>query len=673
MQKSQSQLLIRALIGALVVVVFLLWALPNGMQLTLKKDNEKFSILIRTPLHLKNPANIITLVERLKINGVQRVWVQVKQDETDEYLAGSVFYPSKLAPIAQDYEDDRLGLFIRELAANGIEPLAWMPTLHDRQAGIANPGWRSLTIDEQGKTTVEEDWLCPFYPEVAEYQAAIAREVLTRYPEFQGLYLDFIRYDNDFACACPSCFAELEVKTRWRERVGQPLKGIDLRRAAQQSDSLWNAWIDLRAEKIVDTVNIIRDSVESVRPDFHIGAFVLPFSSKSYVLNTQAGQDLYRLARAGLDELVLMGYWDDWDHSPEWLVNSINTASDLVAGEAKLSLILDGDMSVRRTRLTLEALGNWAGKPGWFHYGEWSDQEFSRLTRAITGFKEQGVMPKPKELAVVIRVDTEPDYQPSYDAVHPEMIETLLELFRKENIKVTFVTTAKLAVLQTDVLHRAVKEGHEIASHAFDHEQIDALDTAKQIIVVDSSIETMRKLGFDIVGFGAPRNSITDVSRDRLMEWNLEYDGSIAYDPLKSLLDVHYVRHSEDKNARILVIPFIIPNDWDARYVAKMTADEMLQAWKKRLEQVYRSGEPVFVLDIHQWLASRPENLVAVHDFIRYVKSQPDFQFVTLRTAAKQARVILDRYEPAMPTSGDQNPPLPAPEVLPETLLKIVK
>ncbi len=662
MQKPQKQLLIRAIVGIAVVGLLIRFGLQTESSYEPQTHYQGLSILVRTPPHLEGRDNITPLVDRFVSYGVRRVWVQVKQDETDEHLAGSVFYPSKLAPIAEGYDDGRLGRFIQELTVRDIQVMAWMPVLHDYQAGERHPQWRSRWIDEKGGIEIQEDWLCPYYAEVADYQAALAREVVARYPELQGLYIDFIRYDDDFACACPSCLAELEARTQWRERMGRPLRPLDVRRAAQASDWLWHAWIDLRAEKIVDVVNVIRDAVEEVRPDFHIGAFVLPFSSEHYTLNSQAGQDLYRLARAGLDEIVLMGYWDDWDLSPRWVRNGLDTAAELVGEEAELSFVLDGDMGVRRTRLTLEAMTNRALDAGWFHYGFWSETEFKRLTRAVDSYRREGSMPRPEYVSLVIRVDTEPDYQPSYDAVKPEMIETLLQLFAEEEIKATFVTVSKLAEIQTEVLRRAVAQGHEIASHAYDHEQIDALDPDQQVKVVDRALRTMGKLGFNVYGFGAPRNSITDESRDRLMSWNLEYDASAAYDPLQSLLDVHYAGHSNGENARIVVIPFVMPNDWDARYVAKMSADEMLEAWKSRLDRVIEIGEPSFVLDIHQWLISRPENLAALRAFIDYARARPEVRFVTLREAARQARAILDRDEFPVPTSGDKKPPLAAPK-----------
>jgi peptidoglycan/xylan/chitin deacetylase (PgdA/CDA1 family) len=612
-------------------------------------------LVVRTPQNLGRSSDIGPLVNRLAANRVKRVWVQVKQDETDEFVAGTAFYPSRIAPVAKGFRDGRLGKFVDALAGRGIEPLAWMPVLHDERAARRNPEWRSRSIAEDGSVRVQEGWLCPFNPEVARHQAAIAREVVARHPALAGLYLDFIRYDDDYSCACPKCLAELEARTDWRTRTGRALRPLDVRRAGRAQDWLWQAWVDLRAEKIVDTVNTIRDAVEEVRPGFYIGAFVLPFSSSDYEVNTQAGQNLETMARAGLDEIVLMGYWDDWGRSPAWVRDSVAAAKRLTRAEAALGLVIDGDMGVRRTRLTLEALGpKLARRATWFNYGAWSDAEFRRLNRAIDGYRTEGAMPKPDYVSVVIRIDTEPDYQLSYAAVRPWMVDTLVDLFAEERVPASFITVGKLAERQTAAIRRAAAAGHEIGSHAYDHEQLDALAVDDQLRAVDRGLSTLAALGLDVRGFGAPRNSITDEARDRLMDWNLEYDGSVAYDPMRSLVDVHYAAHSTGADKRIVVLPFIEPNDWDARFVARMSARKTLEAWTTRLDRVLESGEPVFVLDLHQWSASRPADRAALRDFIRYAKRCGRCRIETLRDAARHARRVLDRYEIPAITSGER-------------------
>jgi peptidoglycan/xylan/chitin deacetylase (PgdA/CDA1 family) len=613
---------------------------------------EGLGLVVRTAKHLRTPGDAVPLADRFAADGVRRAWVQVKQDESEEFPAGTLFYPSSIGPVAAGHDDGRLGELITALSARRIEPLAWMPTLHDAQAAAAHPEWRSQRIAEDGSLQVEDEWLCPFHPAVQAYQASIAAEVARTFPQLGGLYLDFIRYDDDYSCACPTCLAELEDRTDWTDRVGRRLTPADIRAAGAAHDELWTSWQALRAEKITETIGTIRRAVHQVRPNLSIGAFVLPFTAREYQENTHSGQDLARMATTGIDRIVLMGYWDDWGRDPAWVRQSLDAATALVAGRTSIGLVLDGDMGVRSTRLTLEALGPWAGSANWFSFDEWTPSELARLTRAVTTFQREGPMSRPGHVSVVIRVDTEPDDELSYQNVDPAMIDTLLELFAAEQVPATFLTVGRLAELQPEAIRRAAAAGHEIGSHSYDHEQLDALPVEAQLEAVDRGLASLRNLGFDVHGFGAPRNSITDEVRDRLMARGLEYDGSAAYDPMTGLLDVRYQRHSAGLDDRIVVVPFVMPNDWDARVVAGLSAPEMALAWTQRLDRVVASGEPVFVLDVHQWSISQPDNREALRRFIRHAKECEQCRVETLRDAARHARTILDRYETASPTGG---------------------
>lgn len=586
----------------------------------------------------------------LAARGADRAWVQVKQDENEEHPSGTLFFPSALAPVAPGYADGRLSGLVDALTARGVRPIGWMPVLHDASAAAAHPQWSSQRITETGTLERDPNWLCPFEPAVRAHQASIAAEAVRTLPGLQGLYLDFVRYDDDFSCASPAALAELDRRTGWRRTTGVPLSPADVRRAASASDAtgrtLWRQWHQLRAEQISATVTEIRSAVQAVRPGLPVGAFVLPFSAGDYLRNTQSGQDLDALAGTGLAEIALMAYWDDWDQSPAWVAERLRSATDQVAGRVPVSVVLDGDMGVRSTRLTLEALdGAPSAAVSWFLFDPWTEPDLSRLARAVVGHRREGPMPRPDRVSVVIRIDTEPDDTPSYAAVRPEMIDTLVDLFARKGVPATFLTVGRLAELQPDAVRRAAAAGHEIGSHSYDHEQIDSLPVPEQLVSVNRGLSSLRALGLSVHGFGAPRNSITPQARDALIAAGLEYDGSAAYDPLTSLIDVRYAERSDGGPGRIVVVPFVIPNDWDARVVEGLSADEMATAWIERLDAVVASGEPVFVLDVHQWSVSRPDDLAALSRFIDHAQACRTCRIETLRDAAAHARSVLDRYE----------------------------
>lgn len=600
-------------------------------------------VVIRSAANLRSAADAKALADRLKRQGGRRVWVQFKQDETHEFPGGTVFYPSDIAPVADGFGNGRLSDFVDDLRARGIEAAAWLPAFHDPSAWEKHPDWRAKVIAADGEVREQEGWLCPRHPAAVNHEASLLAEVAERMGDrISGIYTDFIRYDDDFSCVCDSCLREIT-----RRHGGTGLTASDIRKAAEEKSPLWKEWVTMRGDAIHDALDTMRDHLIQVDPEIWFGASVLPFSARDYSFNTQSGQDLAKMCRAGVDEIVLMGYWDDWEKSPNWLAECIRTARRKVEGNAKLSCLLDADMSLRRTMVTLEALKDADCPIAWFNYGEWGDPVLGLLHRAQRLLTISGGMPVPPFTAVTIRIDTEPDYRGSYETIRPEMIAKLLDLFAEEKVSATFVTVGKLAGMQTEVLQRAEREGHEIAGHGYDHEQIDSLPENEQIRVIDRTVESIRGAGFKLTGFGAPRNSITDAARDRLIERGLFYDGSLACDPLVSYEDARLVAHTRNPEAGVVVVPFTVPNDWDARRILGLTASGMLDAWRERLDAVADAKELCFVLDVHQWLVTEPGNFEALRGFIRAVKARGDCRFLTLDGTARHVLREIERLETA--------------------------
>lgn len=601
-----------------------------------------FLIVVRTAPNLLGGEPPAQVAERFARRGVDHVLLQWKQDEDDEFPSGSALYPSALAPVAPGFESDPVGALAAALHARGIAVSAWVPALRDRAAWDAHPDWRAAVAAADGGSAEQPGWLCPRAVDAVDYQAGILAEIAARCPEIDSIYTDFIRYDDDFSCACSRCLAELDRRTGFSATRGRALAPADVRAAAAADAPLWEAWIDLRAESIAACTERFRAALDSVREDLWFGACVLPFSAADYELNTQSGQHYGRLAGAGLDELLLMAYWDDWGKCPEWVGESLAAARAAAAGAADVGVLLDGDMNERRTRATLAAVDLESFDAGYFHYGAWSEAVFDVLERARAGVAAGTAGPRPEYTAVAVRVDTEPDDEHRYDTVRPEMIRELLDLFEAEGTRGTFITCATLVPSSAGVLRDALARGHELGVHGDDHEQIDALPLAEQAAVVDRSLAAFAAEDLPFVGFGAPRNSITPAAYDRLIEAGIELDGSAAYDPLGDWLEPRFVPHSSG-SGRIFVVPFVIPNDWDARVARGLDAVAMLREWRARLEVVVARGEPVFVLDVHQWLATRPDNAAALRAFLRAVRADGRCRLVPFSAAARHARAWLEQ------------------------------
>lgn len=585
------------------------------------------SVVVRTARNVSpDGRGVGALVERLAAMGVTHVIAQFKQDESDEVEGGLVFFPSAVAPVVPGYEADPLRTLIAACAERGIRVSGWMPTLHDPAAVRAHPEWgASWLAEDEVRVDPQPEWLCPRAVDAIDYEAAILGEIARNYPELDSLYIDFIRYDGDRSCACARCLdawggdaAALEAATHERGRA-RP----------------WRRWVERRADAIASVVERLAVSTTAARPDLWLGAFVLPFSATSYDDDTQTGQDYARLAAAGLDELVVLGYWDDWGKAPGWTREQLDGAREQLDGACELAVALDADQSVLRTRLTLDALVDCPEDATWFEYGTWTDERCRALRTALDARERMGSLVAPEWFDVAIRIDTEPDADRRYDTLDPAMITTLVLHFDAAAIPATFVTCGRLLELEPKPLLAAHAAGHEIAVHAYDHEQLDALTDDEQTHVLERAAAAFATAGLVPRGFAAPRNGITAHAREVLLAQGYAWDGSEAYEPTHALLDPWEVTGA---GRSLIVLPFAMPNDWDARVVEGIDAAAMEQRWLDGLDAALASGSPFFVLDVHQWLVTRPDNLAALDRFIAAAKSRPGVRFVTCAAMAEHAR-----------------------------------
>ncbi len=87
------------------------------------------------------------------------MWLQCKQDESDEFVSGETFYPSRIAPVAPGFEDGRFWRFVDMLREARIEVAAWVPAFNDARAAEQNPDWRAHRLSEGGSPEPQPDWL----------------------------------------------------------------------------------------------------------------------------------------------------------------------------------------------------------------------------------------------------------------------------------------------------------------------------------------------------------------------------------------------------------------------------------------------------------------------------------------------------------------------------------
>jgi polysaccharide deacetylase family protein (PEP-CTERM system associated) len=109
--------------------------------------------------------------------------------------------------------------------------------------------------------------------------------------------------------------------------------------------------------------------------------------------------------------------------------------------------------------------------------------------------------------------------------------DIVLDLFARKNVKATFFTLGWVAERQPALIRRLVSEGHELASHGYEHDRIHTL-TPQQF--ADDLVKTKKILedigGVEVIGYRAPSFSIGERNRwalDTLAMQGYRYSSSV--------------------------------------------------------------------------------------------------------------------------------------------------
>jgi len=238
---------------------------------------------------LEHPERIDELIDFARAIGVTDLFVQV-------YRGGRAWFDSSFAgaepyqKILEATSTDTLRELIARAHASGIRVHAWVNVLslaNHRDAKIVDAiGADAVLVDRRGRSLLDYPkldvpqpdrryyrmgtpavWLDPAAPGVAQYLAATFSELMARYPELDGLHLDYIRYPDVLPFSPGSRFGVgldfgygAATRARFKSETGLVAPIADEVRNA-------NPWDDWRRDKMNELVAAIRGAVWSARPE----------------------------------------------------------------------------------------------------------------------------------------------------------------------------------------------------------------------------------------------------------------------------------------------------------------------------------------------------------------------------------------------------------------------
>jgi peptidoglycan/xylan/chitin deacetylase (PgdA/CDA1 family) len=104
-----------------------------------------------------------------------------------------------------------------------------------------------------------------------------------------------------------------------------------------------------------------------------------------------------------------------------------------------------------------------------------------------------------------------------------DVLPRLLDLLARHGVRATFFVEGLNAEMYPQALHTIASAGHEVAVHAYRHEEWAMLDTDTEVALLARATEAMRAIGIDPRGFRPPGGGLTERTLALLKEHGYAY------------------------------------------------------------------------------------------------------------------------------------------------------
>ncbi len=278
---------------------------------------------------LFSKASADRLIGRCRTSGIDHIYLQV-------YRADKAYYDSDITDrsayekMLKEAGGDNIKYLIREAHKSGIKVYAWLNLLSISQNSGANIlkkyGNQVLTRDQHGRTSLrkgDKDKLDKYYirenqlflepgdERVRSYLASIAAEIMKKYPDLDGLHLDYVRYPAVVPFSPGSRFISHGLGYGYVKTNLDNFKkntGLNARTMEGSRDN-YRKWDDWHRDQVTTLVKDISGRVKALSPSAEISCTIVPSIERTHLVTFQ---DWTEWLREGyVDYVTVMNYTDD--------------------------------------------------------------------------------------------------------------------------------------------------------------------------------------------------------------------------------------------------------------------------------------------------------------------------------------------------------------------------
>ncbi|MFX1578822.1 MAG: polysaccharide deacetylase family protein [Promethearchaeota archaeon] len=197
------------------------------------------------------------------------------------------------------------------------------------------------------------------------------------------------------------------------------------------------------------------------------------------------------------------------------------------------------------------------------------------------------------------------------------ILDNMFSVLEEFNGHFAFPTIAAVAQMKPDLVRSIEKEGHEVASHGYNHIRYPTITAQAREQDLLLSLQIYRKLGLKITGFRAPYDNYTDDIPELLEKTPLIWDGGFGYRPEHREKTHFFHAEIDGRKSRVTYIPL---NRWSDDYMIDrmgMGPHAISKVLKKEVSKASKTGG-VIMFDLHPIRVGQKRFVKCLGDIIEH-------------------------------------------------------
>lgn len=194
-------------------------------------------------------------------------------------------------------------------------------------------------------------------------------------------------------------------------------------------------------------------------------------------------------------------------------------------------------------------------------------------------------------------------------------VERLLDIESKYKIKVTYNIVGKLIQDVPSIVRRILADGHEIASHSYEHSIIPKLTTKEMLDDINKTKDIFRSCGIALKGIRSPQ------SRWSFQQMNILLDSGLQWTAENDHGKYPYV--IKNKNSTYLIRMPVTMDDWGYESLHE-TPEQMLRKLRACVDKICRK-KYYGAIGFHPWVQGKDDGRITVfEEFIAELSERED-------------------------------------------------